>query len=52
MSIEVKEQAQVSQPPISKPQSPALLSIQNLHVWFELRRWGLDTPGMCRRWMA
>ena len=27
------------------PNSPTLLSIQNLHVWFELRRWGFGHAG-------
>jgi len=45
MSVEVKEQVQVSQSPISNIQPPVLLSIQNLHVWFELRRWGFGHAG-------
>ena len=65
MSVEVKEQVQVSQPltpnprtssglqpptsnfqlPTSNLQPPTLLSIQNLHVWFELRRWGFGHAG-------
>ena len=52
MSIEVKEKAQVFQspisnlqPPTSNLQPPTLLSIQNLHVWFELRRWGFGHAG-------
>jgi len=35
MSVEVKE----------KVQNEVLLSIQNLHVWFELRRWGFGHAG-------
>jgi peptide/nickel transport system ATP-binding protein len=35
MSVEVRE----------KVQDGALLSVQNLHVWFELRRWGFGHAG-------
>ncbi len=45
MSVEVKEQFQISQSPVSNTQPPVLLSIQNLHVWFELRRWGFGHAG-------
>ncbi len=48
----MKEHVQVPQSPtpniqypISNIQPPALLSIQNLHVWFELRRWGFGHAG-------
>ncbi len=48
----MKEQAQVFQSPISNLRSPKvsdrgepLLSIRNLHVWFELRRWGFGHAG-------
>jgi peptide/nickel transport system ATP-binding protein len=33
------------QPPTSNLQPPTLLSVQNLHVWFELRRWGFGHAG-------
>jgi peptide/nickel transport system ATP-binding protein len=38
----MKEQVQIS--PTPTPTEP-LLSIQNLHVWFELRRWGFGHAG-------
>ncbi|MBC8262896.1 MAG: ABC transporter ATP-binding protein [Anaerolineales bacterium] len=41
----MKERIQGSPSPISHLQSPTLLSIQNLHVWFELRRWGFGHAG-------
>ncbi|MCK4449514.1 MAG: ABC transporter ATP-binding protein [Anaerolineae bacterium] len=54
----MKEQVQVFQSPTSNPRTssglqsptsnlhpPTLLSIQNLHVWFELRRWGFGHAG-------
>ena len=48
----MKEKIQGSQSPIPNLQSPTsnlqppvLLSIQNLHVWFELRRWGFGHAG-------
>ncbi len=45
MTIEAKEQAQASQSAISKTEPPILLSVQDLRVWFELRRWGFGHAG-------
>lgn len=46
MAVNVKEQAQ----DVREPQSNdgALLSIQDLRVWFELRRWGFGRAGFVR----
>ena len=33
---------------IAEKQNGALLSIQDLHVWFELRRWGFGHAGYVR----
>jgi peptide/nickel transport system ATP-binding protein len=52
MSVEVKEQVQ--QEALSAEgnghgtPTEALLSIRNLHVWFELRRWGFGHAGSVR----
>lgn len=48
MSIEVKDKVQdeaLSMASVHENRDGSLLSIQNLHVWFELRRWGFGHAG-------
>jgi peptide/nickel transport system ATP-binding protein len=48
MSVEVREKAQDEAPPmgsVHESRDGALLSVQNLRVWFELRRWGFAHAG-------
>jgi len=46
-SLEVKEDLLTMQAPASR-RGETLLSIQDLHVWFELRRWGFGHAGYVR----
>jgi peptide/nickel transport system ATP-binding protein len=51
MSVEVNQVREEALPAMEEPQgSPngALLSIRNLRVWFELRRWGFGHAGYVR----
>lgn len=48
MSIEAKDKVQdevLSMASVHENRDGSLLSIQNLHVWFELRRWGFGHAG-------
>lgn len=48
MSIEVKDKVRdevLSMASVHENRDGSLLSIQNLHVWFELRRWGFGHAG-------
>ncbi|MBL8057166.1 MAG: ATP-binding cassette domain-containing protein, partial [Anaerolineales bacterium] len=44
----IQAQAAVQVAPAPADERPVLLSVQDLHVWFELRRWGLGHAGDVR----
>lgn len=48
MVAELKEEIKEEKMSQEKPACQPLLSVQNLHVWFELRRWGFGHAGYVR----
>ncbi len=47
MTVNTMKQAVTPEQPAAEADAP-LLSMQNLHVWFELRRWGFGLAGYVR----